>query len=122
MTNHEIDCLVAEKIMGWTRFIEDTEAGQMNSWDNECGRQSLLPNYSSDIEAAFEVTRRMWKKNFRMEMHTLQHPEYGLVYLVRFRRKKVGGKYQSEDSEKPAEAICLAALKTVGVEVKLDKR
>lgn len=97
MNLREIDALVAEKVMG----LHDTHAIQYG--------EKAIPNYSTDISAAWEVVEKMMKGEAG-PIGSLQidcmWPEWRVKYLDTITR-----------SDSAPLAIALAALKSVGVEV-----
>lgn len=123
----ELDALVGEKVMGFTldyEFEEITNAPnvkELRSKDDEWG---ILPNYSTDIAAAWQVVE-MFRRGVAghvaayIEMHvsdavrgndcscSISAPD--LAEVVAFA------------NEMPL-AICLAALKAVGVDVESMER
>lgn len=121
MNLREIDALVAEKVMGHT--VEPRLPGLSGEyWDDTDG--GIVSDYSSDIAAAWQVVEKFVeqvKADRNMEISFVMgfdgsHWEAGIWkhdewYLG-------GGGYVHEIKADTAPlAICLAALKAVGVEV-----
>ena len=114
MTDQELDALVAEKVMGWERR---GGAWVPEKWDDPSslppGVITTQPHFyfwkpSTDIAAAWMVVEKM-NCDFRFDWN---HGEG--VYCASFGTNK----YVGCDNKSPARAICLAALKAVGVQVK----
>lgn len=107
MTNREIDCAIAEKVMGWTKKVpaigkpwwarsDDTFAAPAH------GKKAWSP--STDIAAAWSVVEKM-----RMQIEPTRKGWRAGVY---------GGLSDKRATADTAPlAICLAALKAIGVEV-----
>jgi hypothetical protein len=105
----ELDILVAEKVMGF----RDTDAGQYFS-------ASAVPPYSTDIAAAWQVVEKLALQNIRIELMPTM-----AGYAVDFIKydptqeftpwTEISNSYV--EAEQAPHAICLAALKAVGVEV-----
>lgn len=110
MTNREIDALVAEKVMGVKREdLYDTHTGKLLTSEHWGP-----PFYSTDIEAAWQVfcrftSRYLWHDDATDAWH---------CHLDSTRRMMADCRYHAtSEDETGAEAICLAALAAVGVEV-----
>lgn len=106
MINKQIDALVAEKI-----FPEKVTEAWGKKWfiDKEEGNQKYLtfiPKFTEDIAAAWQVVEKMNKPFFIWK-------DIDGYYGARFDSMK----YSSRDIVEPAAAICIAALRTVGVEI-----
>jgi hypothetical protein len=120
----ELDVLVAEKVMGYrTAPIPDGEtANPPNFWPvAEDGdtilthiNAGLVPHYSTDIAAAWDVI--VWMLNrfdcavmlqWDMQHFQMWHAGFGIA----------SDKFPDAIADTPAHAICLAALRAVGVEV-----
>lgn len=115
MTDRELDALVAEKVMGWARLQPgNDEIG----WKTGPGALDLsgLPEFSTDIAAAWEVVEEIRRRGLAPEIALLA---YGKAWGVGFKS------WRSNTTLTPANfvhasaphAICLAALKAVGVEL-----
>lgn len=113
-----LDALIAEKVFGCSPFIGPSEKYEcgckpMNpSHETMIGSWSRIPEYSTDIKAAWEIISNP--------------PGYGLCefYLSACRHHKYAwhcsinfGSGEEEYGYSAPHAICLAALKAVGVEV-----
>jgi len=126
LTNREIDHQIAEKVMGQKTFMHPNigEGG-----DPLCLEVSVdpVPRYSTDIAAAWRVLREIQILNggprkFYSPLVQLDLYEHDDIYTIRVGRcKSVGMKddiaVHTYSWEQVPRAICLAALKAVGVEV-----
>lgn len=120
MDLRQIDALVAERVMHDCRhrrvqeFTERTESG-LHTYQRcvDCGADisaTVMPPYSSDIAAAWQVMERMaalgWLPSLEYERGEwvchMGHMAYDAGYAVH---------------ESAALAVCLAALDALGVEV-----
>lgn len=113
MTNREIDALVAEKVMGWTHHV--TPMGRVwHRHDGDphsnayVGDDEAIPHYTEIISATWLIVEKFhW---FALTKHTY---ERGIEYEASFPPRPVE---PSRANTAPL-AICLAALKAVGVKV-----
>ena len=123
MTDRELDTLVAEKVMG-----VDLSPVEHKAWD---GRLSFVPGaiawctdwtespepepFSTSIEAAWEVVEKltMHSIQIRINKHDASDITWWEVYI---HRDFTGEEYRAY-ADTASRAICLAALKAVGVEV-----
>jgi Phage ABA sandwich domain len=106
MNLREIDRLVAEKVMGLK--IDD----YYFVLDEKGLREGELLNYSTNIEDAWRVVERFDKTDFRVIRNYSGNYSAGLMYW----NKDTMVKFEAKAETAPL-AICLAALKSVGVEV-----
>lgn len=135
----ELDILVAEKVMGWKRVnyeqLFPSQAGRKELsmyWYDSNDKETRLAEDSDDyyqpeeawspsidISAAWEVVKKMQEDGFDLDLH--YKPEYTIVCF----EKIVDGLTVAESGEvwsnTPLHAICLAALKAVGVESKKNE-
>jgi len=65
--------------------------------------------FSTELDYAFGVVHRMREKGFRMELRQLKTDVWSCSM------KKDEGRKKTREAETPQLAICLAALKTLGV-------
>lgn len=103
----ELDALVAEKVMGWTVALEDR--GPCRVWrphENSAERSQPIPPYSTSIEAAWEVVEKMRQREFGFSLN-----DAWIAWFL-----AAPNEYQA-DADTAPHAICLAALKAVGVDV-----
>lgn len=133
LSDRELDALVAEKVLG--REIKRMHADFfMRVPVDEEGwvAHSLVPQFSADIAAAFFVVEAMRAKGWRINVGPMclpmeggndaeTHPTDWTATISRARQHtpKVKGAlmYARLDAASPARAICLAALRALGVEV-----
>lgn len=109
MTDRELDALVAEKVFGWKEIAESPINGALcgSKPDGEHGYKYEIPRYGSDIAAAWQVVEEMESCGKRVTIH---REGSGDDWAADF-----GHGYYAAANE-PARAICLAALKAIGVE------
>ncbi len=111
MKLHEIDALVAEKVMGWelswlgTDWREETNA---NTHHHKRSKGDFLP--STNIQDAWLVVEKL-KVEYWIEINV------GEKYLCDIGKYGIPGTIVQIEAETASLAICLAALKAVGVEV-----
>lgn len=115
----ELDALVDEKIFGFSSLDLPTDRPPTAT---ECLNRgmmlALIPNYSTDIAAAWEVVEKMRANNFLFTINMSDNfrweCEFDLndgAFLLKSDTIGFGR------SETAPHAICLAALEAVGVEV-----
>ena len=102
MTNREIDALVAEKVMG-LKFYHASGEPDLVKVD---GKKTDIPKYSTSIEAAWQVVEKI--PNMDMQFCGDNWCKVTFGYK--------GDTFTIESHTAPL-AICLAALKAVGVEI-----
>jgi hypothetical protein len=111
----ELDTLVAEKVMGWTRigghYAWATIEGETRTW------KGFQP--STDISAAWEVVTKMLETV--AERNPLAARSASFIFsLSRYGTRGWGARFliawpcPTSCGESAAHAICLAALKAVG--------
>lgn len=108
----ELDALVAEKVMGLTSSEVEIHR---QFWLDGCF--SNLPHYSTDIAAAWEVVEKLTSKkqpHFQLSLcdSYTENPKWCAEFDLDRPFKRVIAK-----AETAPHAICLAALKAVGVEI-----
>jgi hypothetical protein len=110
MTPRERDALVAEKVMGWTKEVNQFEFGGY-VWMVSEGEFILNDDWqpSTDISAAWKVVEKFEGAQIH---HAKTH-----VHLWSAEFFKNGESIASGFSATAPEAICKTALKAVGVEV-----
>lgn len=111
--SRSIDALVAEHVMGWENVQAFPIKKPGADWFGYRGKQpaELIPSYSTDIKAAWEVVD--WFLSYQMQF-TLDFDDEWYVDLI----------CSTDDGERGIEiyaetapmAICLAALKSKGIE------
>lgn len=121
----ELDALVAEKVMGWTRHYpiqeEDGGASDFDSdwFEDPKGNPSDVPNYSEDIAAAWAVVEKMRPLNVDLTNHA-RAERWCCVFFDRDGGSdgfipELKGRFQEYTVAAAAPlAICRAALKAVG--------
>lgn len=134
----ELDALIAEKVMGWKPFDGEPPGAwideQSKAWAKSvCIKESYdrIPPYSTDIAAAWEIVRHLsaeWKLYLKSDFTkprewvqgcTFSCNQLAKVTLLHF---KNGMTVEAESNiglvlESVPHAVCLAALKTVGVDL-----
>lgn len=125
----ELDALVAEKAMGLKILKIDKEQAieLLNTPSNIPTSEKveiiynllhgsaaldddILPKYSTDIAAAWEIVETMNRDGWRMEIIKTELGGSTVKFICNVGAR---GRFQAE-SNTTAEAICLAALKTAG--------
>jgi hypothetical protein len=101
MTPRQRDALVAEKVMGWAK-IEYSD-GTVGFWWK-------VPHYTTDIAAAWAVVEKMRECGINYSVHN-----YGDGHECVFDKEMVV--FERVSSSSAPEAICLAALRALGVDV-----
>lgn len=100
----ELDALIAEKVMGW----EDNMRGLM--------AYAIVPNYSTDIAAAWKVIEELRKDQKALLIsQAYQGPYWEYLSKVEWNDSLKGYRFEFATSISAPHAICLAALKAVGV-------
>ncbi|GEM_PF-1657168 len=107
----KIDSLVAEKVMGF----EVTRDGEIR----QDGKRFGIPSYCRKIEHAWRVVEKLNEK-FTVDIRDTLN-DGAECYLYEFQEEtETLFPYTAADGETAPLAICLAALKAVGVEVEVD--
>lgn len=108
-----LDIRIAEEVMGWTELDNDSVSGRapanQTPWP---GQLQPLPEYSTDIKAAWQVVERVTRIP-----RTLEEAERAAGTRFMFWWEKANLWAYSE--AEAAEAICQAALVAVGAEEEL---
>lgn len=129
---HDLDSLIAEKVMGFEVIPLVNQEGvtfgpykirYVKTWYRELDNQSFndetLPKYSTDIPATWEVVEKLISMDYMVDIQT--HTKFHQVQLDKLvGETDKGGIWQggeSVDGESTPHAICLAALKAVGVKI-----
>lgn len=113
MTDRELDALVAEKVMGWKRHPSVGVWYPLNLHPLQNVYGHVLPPYSTSIVAAWEVVEKIGEK-YAIELHwresmwncSIEEGDEVTAHYI-----------ATAESRNASKAICLAALKAVGVEV-----
>ncbi len=131
--SRELDALIAEHVMGWTKRISADHTGSpikalraigvIYAWkDAKKKEQGLdVPRYSTDIAAAWMVVDRM--RTHVPDYRALRMESVPLGYTVAFYSHKnplnrVGAFVAAETAPL---AICLAALKALNIEIPVEE-
>ncbi len=112
LTKREIDRLVAERVMGWTNlYLEGSRFGTTP----EGKSHRIVPQYSSDMSAAWEVVERLRHSGYEGGIDWTR-PELG--YECAFWSSPIPpDEMQPSRAETAPLAICLAALRGMGVSI-----
>ena len=102
----EIDRLVAEHIFKWGLFTHPELGNKLTGLYNS--KREEVPYYSTDISAAWQII-----KQFQGSLHKLSKGYSAFIHI--------GKDSYFEDANTPELAICLAALRTKGIEVDLNE-
>lgn len=117
----KLDALVAEKVMGWTlnRFwpvcdLRIDQSKQCEQWFNEEAQYSDLPNYSTNLKAAWEILEII-------SCHSLEvywEEYFGWRCEISLWDTVIGDmKVTKERGDTAPHAICKAALRLYGVDL-----
>lgn len=110
----EIDRLIAERMMGWTNL---SLAGTRFGTTPQGRVHRIVPQYSTDISAAWEVVEQLRLLGYQGGIDWAR-PEPG--YECAFWSSSISPyEKQSSRAETAPMAICLAALKVIGVSIEL---
>lgn len=119
----ELDALVATRVMGWTTKEFDHPHGFVaTGWITPTGQGPLsgemLPRYSTDIAAAWEVVGKLREKHCCIKFHLdNEAPQWAVILRgPKFTSRKAPSctKIISAQATELPTAICLAALRAVG--------
>ena len=128
--SREIDVQVAEKVMGWTKYVSADhtqshvkvlrEMGIIYGW--RIGKKDIgldVPHFSTDIAAAWQVVEKMSKRGFWCQIRNEFEAHGGPDCWAGFTPHSTTGWNGAPDHWTQADtapmAICLAALKAVEV-------
>lgn len=124
MVNREIDTLIAEKVMGWTKVTEHKRfRNEKSQWRGlkPDRHYAMLPYFSTDIKAAWQIVeklKQLWEDEFYLEY---DHGEWTCSDISGYMR----GEFSKDENaievkaDNASMAICLAALSEVGIEIKV---
>ena len=108
----ELDALVAERVMGWTRVVRAREtlwqSPKAGTWPIVASR---LPHYSTDIAAAWQVVERMRADGWVCEVFGSDTAN-AEGYSVTLWRPDTSGSSVTQNATAPL-AICRAALAAI---------
>lgn len=112
LTGRALDAAVAERVMGWTgvdKALDDwTGIRDGNTW-------CVVPPYSTDLAAAWEVVERLRLSVIPLEDGRWLAGQFGRLTYISEDLGVVDGRFEEGAAAASAsEAICRAALKAVG--------
>ena len=121
MENRELDALVAEKVMG-IRVKAVPIPAKFVSQETDGKPWGHVEHYSTDIAAAWEVVEKMLDQMEKPNCYEVgrTEPGSGKQHYAQFSYFHLTTKeyrYFTSKDKRVTRAICLAALKAVGVEV-----
>lgn len=114
MDLRKIDALVAEYVMEWKHYPNNRNGF---NWQAADEGYYELPEYSTDIKAAWEVVEKMKSFETGFALITLNDQFKELKWIAKFTLLKPKPHMKFEMNKSAPLAICLAALKAKGVEV-----
>ena len=113
-TKREIDRLIAERVMGWTNLYAQ---GARFGTSPKGKSHSIIPPYSTDMSAAWEVVEKLRQSGYQGKLDWAT-PELG--YECYFWSSSLPpNEMQCPRTQTAPLAICLAALKVMGVSIEL---
>ena len=104
---NELNAIVAEKIFGW-EIYQDQDQRDRSYVKHNAGGGYLLPDFSCDMGAAYQVVQEMIKRDYVNRFTMVETQSWHKCYF---------GKDNDEFAEKGESvphAICMAALKAEG--------
>jgi hypothetical protein len=117
----ELDALVAEKVMGWVEVRKQSIANALGQhvMDDYVGQPSigvtqpvLVPRYSSMIQEAWKVADHLRTRSQFVAVLSGMGPQGVQPWICKINRD---GGFLEERADTAPVAICLAALKAVGI-------
>ena len=117
----ELDALVAEKVMGWVQVRKQSIANAFGQhvMDDYVGQPSigvtqpvLVPRYSSMIQEAWKVADHLRTRSQFVAVLSGMGPQGVQPWICKINRD---GGFLEERADTAPVAICLAALKAVGI-------
>jgi len=117
----ELDALVAEKVMGWVEVRKQSIANAFGQhvMDDYVGQPSigvtqpvLVPRYSSMIQEAWKVADHLRSRSQFVAVLSGMGPQGVQPWICKINRD---GGFLEERADTAPVAICLAALKAVGI-------
>jgi hypothetical protein len=117
----ELDALVAEKVMGWVEVRKQSIANAMGQhvMDDYVGQPSigvtppvLVPRYSLMIQEAWKVADHLRNRSQFVAVISGMGPQGVQPWICKINRD---GGFLEERADTAPVAICLAALKAVGI-------
>jgi len=133
MNLREIDRLVAEKVMGWRLKSFPGEGGGFSAWLNDDGKIIKYENNctlhaqpydfwkpTTNIADAWKVVEKLQKDGWHIELYN--ENEKWCFDLTKYNEFMFVDRFYRASAEDASLAICLAALKAVGVEVEVTEQ
>ncbi|UYL93738.1 hypothetical protein NIIg32_gp34 [Parageobacillus phage vB_PtoS_NIIg3.2] len=114
MNLREINWFVAEKVMNW--HVWENEDGELMVTKGY-GCYSHCPSFSTNIADAWPIVEKLKIA----VIPQAGEPPKNMKYLAEIDRRPLGGYYEAFAETAPL-AICLAALKSVGIEVEVTEQ
>ena len=114
MDSHEIDRLVAEKVMGWEVPYEYDDIGIM-AYTIEKGAFAFSP--TNKIADAWQVIEKLQKDDWHIELYN--ENEKWCFDLTKYNEFMFVDRFYRTSAEDASLAICLAALKACGIDVEV---
>jgi hypothetical protein len=125
---HELDCLIAVKVMGYDIVVKPLErltiaappeiASRINGRNVEDYSRYTLPSYSTSWDAAGELLE-MLRTSLESTYDSIHLVVSASGYDCRISRTQ-GDDYTGYSADSMPTAICLAALQTKGVDAQLE--
>lgn len=115
MDNREIDRLIAYKVMGYLVATEKRPNGDSFILNGRIAKQPV-PRYSTNIQYAWEVVDKLKKQNIVEIAIEAEFVECRLLTEFEYNLERLFIALAAEAETAPM-AICLVALKSVGIEV-----
>lgn len=124
MSPRERDILVATRVMGlpepmespfngkWIHHVARETYPGSGVFKEDRDRQSELRSYTTDISAAWEVVEKMQQKY----TYSLSHETHWDFYQA-WLENPVGDEFANANAPTMPEAVCLAALRALGVDM-----
>jgi hypothetical protein len=112
----ELDVFIAEKVMGYMGARLDPKARPYHgSLYDDSGILLSVPNYSTEIAAAWQVVEKLARLEPHAWMLTLMNWNYygKRTYSAQFTSHPLGPPRVEACADSPALAICLAVLRTL---------
>ena len=123
----QINILIAEKVFGHTVFHKSWNNGKCNSYSigepdyyDSYGEMILsnpLPDYYENINDAWGIVDKLAKNKFSFEIGSILDKNSDFKYRANFFKKDSSYYVDYKDFDEASKAICLAALKTLGIEI-----
>lgn len=106
----EMDALIAEKVIGWTRkYVSEHDTQVWDSPNESVYLENAIPHYSTDISAAWEVVEKMLEFEKDVAGHDqviITRTDDCLKWYIEFRKPS----WEYAEAEALPLAICRAAL------------